>query len=115
MPKDDKRGKSFWDDREVTETGLLRKPEKQPSDKPAATGSSGGAVTSTHQLYLQFFNGVERRAPIEKVRLLESKISELQKISINLTAVRFKISQFLSQYSGMKELWERKLRERERK
>jgi hypothetical protein len=131
MPKDDKRGKSFWDDREVTETGLLRKPEKHPSDKPAATGSSGGAVTSTqidqkihearvlmeqtHQLYLQFFNGVERRAPIEKVRLLESKISELQKISINLTAARFKISQFLSQYSGMKELWERKLRERERK
>ncbi|MBU6153629.1 MAG: hypothetical protein KGP28_04940 [Bdellovibrionales bacterium] len=131
MPKDDKRGKSFWDDKEATDTGILRRPEKEPFEGAGARPGSGTAVTSTqidqkihearvlmeqtHQLYQLYFNGVERRTPIEKVRLLEFKIGELQKISVNLTAARFKISQFLSQYSGMKELWERKLRELERK
>jgi hypothetical protein len=72
-------------------------------------------MEQTHQLYQLYFNGVERRTPIEKFKILETKVQELQKISVNLTASRFKISQFLTQYSGMKELWERKLRERERK
>jgi hypothetical protein len=131
MPKDDKRGKSFWDDKEVTDTGILRRPTK---DQPSKTGVSTQAAAvgdsaeidkkinearvlmeQTHQLYQLYFNGVERRTPIEKVRVLETKVQELQKISVNLTAARFKISQFLTQYSGMKELWERKLRERERK
>jgi hypothetical protein len=134
MPKDDERRKSFWDDKEVTDTGILRRPTKPKEGgapaSPAASAKSGlldsegidkkihearVLMEQTHQLYLQYFNGVERRTPIEKVRILEGKIQELQKISVNLTAARFRISQFLTQYTGMKELWERKLRERERK
>ena len=131
MPKDDKRGKSFWDDKEVTDTGILRRPTKDQSGNSSVSAKTGAVGDSadidkkihearvlmeqTHQLYQLYFNGVERRTPIEKVKILEAKIQELQKISVNLTAARFKISQFLTQYSGMKELWERKLRERERK
>jgi hypothetical protein len=131
MPKDDKRGKSFWDDQEVTETGILRRPTKDQTGKTGVPSQTGAAADSaeidkkihearvlmeqTHQLYQLYFNGVERRTPIEKVRILEAKIQDLQKLSVNLTAARFKISQFLTQYSSLKELWERKLRERERK
>jgi len=72
-------------------------------------------MEQTHQLYLQYFNGVEKRTPIEKVKLLETKIQDLQRLGSNLTAAKFRISQFLSQYGQMKELWDRKLREREKK
>ncbi len=129
MSNDDERRKKFWDDQEKTDTGLIQNPKKSNvdgrSDKSDSIQNSAVLdkkihearvlMEQIHQLYQQFFNGVERRTPIEKVRLLESKIQELQKISVNLTAARFKISQFLYQYSQMKELWERKLRERERK
>ncbi len=130
MPKDDERRKSFWDDKEVTDTGILRRPTKGQPERPGGQSSFPAAdsaeidkkihearvlMEQTHQLYQLYFNGVERRTPLEKVKILEGKIQDLQKISVNLTAARFKISQFLTQYTQMKELWERKLRERERK
>jgi len=124
MSNDDERRKKFWEEDEETDTGLIR-------PNPNAQGKQGGAPNSaevdqkihearvlmeqTHQLYQLYFNGVERRTPIEKVKLLEGKVQELQRISVSLTAARFKINQFISQYTGMKGLWERKLRERERK
>jgi len=130
MSNDEQRRKKFWEDDEGTETGLIRNPGKADSASPTP-GKTGSAADSekidqkihdarvlmeqTHQLYQLYFNGVERRTPIEKVKLLDGKIQELQKISVNLTAARFKINQFLSQYNQMKELWERKMRERERK
>jgi hypothetical protein len=119
MANDDQRRKNFWDDEE----------DEIPAGRsgqtaPASGGDSGEIdrkihearvlMEQTHQLYLQYFNGVEKRTPIEKVKLLESKIQELQRMGSNLTAAKFRVSQFLSQYGQMKELWDRKLRERER-
>lgn len=123
MANDDQRRKNFWDDEEEEE---LRPAARSGSATGPASGGDSGEIDrriqearvlmeQVHQLYLQYFNGVEKRTPIEKVKLLEGKIQELQRLGTNLTTAKFKISQFLSQYSQMKELWERKLRERERK
>jgi hypothetical protein len=123
MANDDQRRKNFWDDEEEEE---LRPAARSGGATAPASGGDSGEIDrriqearvlmeQVHQLYLQYFNGVEKRTPIEKVKLLEGKIQELQRLGTNLTTAKFKISQFLSQYSQMKELWERKLRERERK
>ncbi len=123
MAKENERRKNFWEDEEEDED-LGAKPVK--GGAPASSASDSVQIDQkiqearvlmeqTHQLYQQFFTGVEKRTPIEKVKLLETKINELQRIATNLTTARFKVSQFLAQYTTMKELWERKLRERERK
>jgi len=126
MASDNERRKKFWEDDEDDEDAGLSRPGK--------AGTGGGAdkmvgsleidkkiaetrvlMEQTHQLYLQYFGGIEKRPPIEKARLLESKIGELQRSPTNIPTAKFKISQFISQYNTMKELWERKLRDMERK
>lgn len=123
MAKETDKRKNFWDD------------EEDDDLKPAKANRNGSGITSvndsaeidrriqeakvlmeqTHQLYNQFFSGIEKRTPVEKIKLLESKVNELQRTGTTLTAARFKITQFLNQYAQMKDLWDRKLRERERK
>ena len=125
MANDDQRRKNFWDEDEEEELSSP-KTGAGPGTVSGATGADSAQIDQkiqearvlmeqTHQLHLQFLNGVEKRIPIEKVKLLEGKINELQRLGTNLTAAKFRISQFLAQYAQMKELWERKLRERERK
>jgi hypothetical protein len=47
--------------------------------------------------------------------MLEAKVEELQRYSTNVTAAKFKVGQFASQYVTMKDLWTRKLKEMEGK
>jgi hypothetical protein len=126
MAKDDERRKKFWEDEEDEDDGWARpavgKPGSAGSDRLLGSldidqkiSEARVLMDQTHQLYLQYFGGIEKRTPIEKVKLLESKIAELQRLQSPLPTARFKISQFISQFNTMKELWERKLRERERK
>ena len=122
MAKQEDRRKKFWDD-----------DEDEKDDKPASGKRGDGPAQApgsddvdrkihearvlmeqTHQMYQNFFSGLERRMPIEKTKMLETKINELQRTGTNLTTSKFKISQFIAQYTTMKELWERKLRDRER-
>lgn len=125
----DERRKSMFDDDEDAKPSVATKPGKNTkiTDGPSApTGSAGSEeidrkihearvmMEQTHQMYQNFFSGIERRMPIEKTKQLEAKIGELQRTGTNLTTAKFKISQFLAQYTTMKELWERKLRDRER-
>ena len=121
MAKDDKR-KNFWDEDEDEIA-----PSKQNPNAGGVTSGNDSVeidkrihearvlMEQTHQLYQHFFNGIEKRTPVEKIKLLETKINELQRTGTNLTTAKFKISQFLIQYGQMKDLWDRKLRERERK
>ena len=122
MAQDNDRRKKFWEDDEEEED--LR-PKTGKPQAPAGGADSAEIdrkihearvlMEQTHQLYQHFFNGIEKRTPIEKVKLLETKVNELQRMGTNITTAKFKISQFLSQYAQMKDLWERKLREREKK
>jgi len=132
MPDDREKRKSFWDDDEATSTtGISRRPEEGGIQSPKGAAGTGKAKDSeqidrklqearalmdqTHQLYLQYFNRVEKRPPIEKAKMLEAKVEELQRYSTNVTAAKFKVSQFASQYATMKDLWNRKLKEMEGK
>ena len=121
MASDEERRKKFWEDDEeggdassgVSGGGSDRIVGSFDVDRRIAEART--LMDQTHQLYLQYFGGIEKRPPIEKARLLDSRIAELQRVSTNLTAAKFKISQFIAQYHTMKELWERKLRDLERK
>lgn len=109
--------KGYWDQEE----------DEEAAEKGASGASPDGIfltqkiqealalLEQTHQLYLQYFNGVEKRVPIEKIQLLESKASELQRLASHGTSNKFKFTQFQQQYASMKDLWTRKLREKERK
>ncbi len=120
--------KNFWDDEEEEELSISQKRAGVTLTKGALERGLYGTedidkflheakvlLDQTHQLYQHFFNGLEKRTPLEKIGLLEAKIAELQRTNTNITSAKFKISQFLSQYTQMKELWDRKLRERDRK
>ena len=71
-------------------------------------------MEQTHNLYQHYFNNIEKRPPVEKARLLESRIKELERMSATVTAARYKISQFILQYKTFRELWDRKLRDKEK-
>lgn len=127
MAKANERRKNFWDDKEDeddVDLGVAARRRGQVVETPTKVEDSAdidrkinetrALMEQTHQLYQQYFSGVERRPPLEKVKFLETKVGELQRIGTNVTTARFKITQFISQYTTMKELWERKLREKER-
>jgi hypothetical protein len=129
MAKSPERRKNFWDEEEEDEgTGLgIAERRRNQSVQPGAPKLDDSSeidrkindarvlMEQTHQLYQHYFNGIEKRIPIEKIKLLETKIGELQRTTGITTTARFKITQFLAQYTTMKELWERKLRDMERK
>jgi hypothetical protein len=130
MAQDDKRRKSFWEDDEDEETGFN---QPQKSVQPGKAGEKQDAkpldskdidrliqeartlMEQTHQLYFMYLSGIERRPPIEKAKFLESRVEELRRLGGNVTAAKFKISQFVTLYNTTRELWERKLREKEKK
>jgi hypothetical protein len=119
---DDKKKRDFWGDDE-TRTDFVR-PEGAAGPKSTQTPDSAkidrkisearALMEQTHQLYLQYFNGIEKRMPLEKAKQLEGLIQDLNRMGAGLTVARFKINQFISQYQMMKDLWERKLRDREK-
>jgi len=122
MAKGDERRKSFWDD---DEEEVSAKEANNPKIKPSGTLDSAVVdqkvqdtrllMDQTHALYQHYFNGIERRPPIEKRLLLESKVNELQRIGGSTTAIKFKVSQFIQLYTTFREMWDRKLRDMERK
>jgi len=118
--------KKFWDD---DEEDLPSKSKPGSKGAPQRTGSVGFTdsaevdqkihdtrvlMEQTHQLYQHYFNGIEKRPPIEKARLLESRVKELERASATVTASRYKISQFILQYKTFRDLWDRKLRDKEK-
>jgi len=63
--------------------------------------------------YDQFFSGIQKFPPMHERRLLEVYIHELGKKKIRENARRFRYQQLLSRYNQYRELWGRRMRERE--
>jgi len=63
--------------------------------------------------YDQFFTGISKMPPTHERHLLEVYIHELSKQKIRDNARRFRLSQLLSRYNQYREMWGRKMRERE--
>jgi len=63
--------------------------------------------------YDQFFSGIQRLPPMHERRLLEVYIYELGKQKMRDNTRRFRYSQLLTRYNQLRELWGRKMRERE--
>jgi len=63
--------------------------------------------------YDQFFSGITKMPPTHERHLLEVYIHELGKKKIRENARRFRYQQLLSRYNQYRELWGRRMRERE--
>ena len=63
--------------------------------------------------YDQFFSGIMKMPPTHERRMLEVFIFEFAKQKIRENARRFRYNQLLSRYNQYREMWGRKMRERE--
>ncbi|MDP9361092.1 MAG: hypothetical protein M3P29_06535 [Acidobacteriota bacterium] len=63
--------------------------------------------------YDQFFAGIQKFPPMHERRLIEVYIYELGKQKMRDNARRFRYSQLLTRYNQHREMWGRKMRERE--
>jgi len=63
--------------------------------------------------YDQFFAGIQKVPPMQERRNIEIYIYELGKQKMRENARRFRFNQLLSRYNQYRELWGRKIRERE--
>src|SRR5438067_3747953 len=63
--------------------------------------------------YDQFFAGIQKFPPMHERRLLEVYIHELGKQKMRDNTRRFRYQQLLSRYNQYREMWGRKMRERE--
>ena len=63
--------------------------------------------------YDQFFAGIQKMPPSHERRMVEVYIHELSKQKIRDNTRRFRLSQTLSRFNQFREMWGRKMRERE--
>lgn len=63
--------------------------------------------------YDQFFAGIQKMPPTQERRNIEIYIHELGKQKIRDNARRFRYNQLLTRYNQYREMWGRKMRERE--
>jgi hypothetical protein len=63
--------------------------------------------------YDQFFAGIQKMPPSHERRMVEVYIHELSKQKIRDNTRRFRLSTTLSRYNQFREMWGRKMRERE--
>jgi hypothetical protein len=63
--------------------------------------------------YDQFFAGIQKFPPMHERRVLEVYIHDLGKQKIRDNTRRFRHSQLLTRYNQLRELWGRRMRERE--
>ena len=63
--------------------------------------------------YDSFFTGIMKVPPMHERRMLEVYLHELSKLKIRDNGRRFRLTQLLSRYNQYRELWGRKMRERE--
>ena len=63
--------------------------------------------------YDQFFTGIQKFPPMHERRALEVYIYELGKLKMRENTRRFRYGQLLTRYNQHREMWGRKMRERE--
>jgi hypothetical protein len=63
--------------------------------------------------YDQFFMGIQKFPPVQDRRNIETFIYELGKQKMRDNARRFRYNQLLTRYNQFREMWARKMRERE--
>ncbi len=136
MAKESEKRKNWFDDEEEDDLssskpsstpGTTTRADRVNDPRAGQSAANNGVVDEatlsdlralmeqTHQLYLMYFQGVERRPPMEKFNLLEKKFADVQRTMGQAgSAFKFRIQQMQQQFSVYKELWARKSKEKER-
>jgi hypothetical protein len=63
--------------------------------------------------YDQFFAGIQKLPPLHDRRMIEAYIHELNRLKMRENARRFRFQQLQTRYNQYREMWGRKMRERE--
>ena len=63
--------------------------------------------------YDQFFAGIQKTPPVQERRNIDVFIHELSRLKIRDNSRRFRLNQLLTRYNQMREMWGRRMRERE--
>src|ERR1044071_1616277 len=63
--------------------------------------------------YDQFFAGIQKAPPLQERRNIDVFIHELSKDKIRDNSRRFRFNQLLTRYNQLREMWGRRMRERE--
>ena len=63
--------------------------------------------------YDQFFSGITKMPPLTERRNLESRIHELNRQKVRDNTRRFRLSQLTTRFNQFREMWGRRMRERE--
>lgn len=71
------------------------------------------AIRKVKNKYDQFFAGISKLPPSEDRRRVEATIHELNRIKFRDNARRFRFNSLLGRYNQYRELWARRMRERE--
>lgn len=71
-------------------------------------------IEQLSHLYTMYFQGIERRPPIEKRKLLESLMYRIQGASKTSTVVQFRAQTLVGQIQAQLERWDRQLRAKEK-
>jgi hypothetical protein len=71
------------------------------------------AIRKVKNKYDQFFSGIQKVPPMHERRMLEVLIHEIGKQKMRENTRRFRYNTLLSRYNQYREMWGRKMRERE--
>src|SRR5437660_10388393 len=63
--------------------------------------------------YDQFFAGIQKAPPLQERRNIDVFIHELSREKVRDNSRRFRMNQLLSRYNQLREMWGRRMRERE--
>src|SRR5437588_63237 len=91
----------------ITPVPLMRRRSEEEVDKLEED------IRRVKNKYDQFFAGIQKIPPLQERRNIEIYIYELGKQKMRENARRFRFNQLLSRYNQYRELWGRKIRERE--
>ncbi len=70
-------------------------------------------MEQVHQLYSQFFNGVERLPPLERRKQLEQVMNTISMMAKPTQALRFRFRTVQTRFTSFCEQWDRKIRDLE--
>ncbi len=70
-------------------------------------------IEQVNNLYAMYFQGIERRAPMEKRQLLDTSVTRILAAPKANPAMQFKSQSLIQKYTAQKDRWERMLKDLE--
>ncbi len=102
-------GKYFWDTDQESDS---KAPARNENDElRAALHSMEILIDQLDHLYAQYFARYEKRPPIEKRRMLDAKMTQLESAVKPTPDLKFRFGAVQSKYTTFRDRWEKQLKD----